>query len=697
VKNPLVLGLMVVLVCVSTVTFLAYRSAQGYGEMHRMVIHTHQVLERLGSLEIQVREAESSARGYIASGEEEPRAQFMALKAEIQRSIRELKGLMSDNAAQQARIRSLEALVADGMRGLDRLVTLRMASDPGGAIAGLPAGRIMSEKPGEILDEMLREERNLLQLRTDASELSLGRTMTLFGVICAAAVILLIGLFVSARHSMIVRNRAEETMRQSARRFEDLYDHAPFGYCSVDPSGIVERMNATALGWLGYHREDVEGKLSLRGLIAPGSLDAFERDFQGIQAHRTPISGREHSVRRKGGTEFPVLLNARVEAGEGGKEGIRISFLDISDRKRIERELDQFFTNSLDLLGVADLAVGRFTRVNPAWESLLGWTPEEVCSRRWVELTHPDDVAATNREAGGLAEGKPVVSFTNRYRAKDGSYRWLSWKTPAPLPGSRVLYAVARDITEDRRKEEEIRRLNEDLARRIEDALASNRELEAFSYSVSHDLRAPLRAIDGFSRILVEDHAAVLGGEGLRLLNQVCASSRQMGQLIDDLLQYSRLGRKDLESSAVDMASLARDAVEESRKAQQGRPPEVGMGDLPGVRGDRVLLRQVWANLVGNAFKYSRSNPAAKVEIAGERRNGHAVFSVRDNGVGFDMQYAGKLFGVFQRLHSVREFEGTGVGLAIVHRIVQRHGGRVWAEGKPGEGAVFHFSIPAEA
>ncbi len=693
-KNSLLLGLLVVLAFVATVAVLGYRSAMDSRETAQMVSHTHQVLEKLGRVLSRIHEGESSTRGFVATGVESYLAPHKSQQEDILRSAAELTQLTLDNPVQQERVRRLEPLLIERVRRYNDVILLRRTSGLEAAAAGLPPGRLISEKAQVVLDDMETEERRLLTLRVDASDRSLRRTMGLLGLLTAAVLCILGGLFLSARQSAVARTRAEEGIRRSEQRFKDLYDNAPCGYFTLDSVGSVVRMNATALNWMGYPREEVEGKLHYRGVLEPGNLEGFEKDFESLRSSWQPISGREYSFRRRSGSSFPVILNiARVSVDEGD-EDIRISFLNISERKRIERELDQFFSTSLDLLGMADLKQGHFTRVNPGWQNLLGWTAEEICSKPWLDFVHPDDVASTIQAAGLLSKGEAVAAFSNRYRCKDGMYRWLDWRVPAPLPGSQVAFCLARDITEDRRKGEVIVRLNQDLAKRIDDALASNRELEAFSYSVSHDLRAPLRAIDGFSRILVEDFASVLGGEGQRLLNMVCSSSRQMGQLIDDLLQYSRLGRKDLETSAVDMASLARDAVEESRKAQQGRRPEVGIGALPGIHGDRVLLRQVWINLVSNAFKYSRTQQAAKVEIAGERRNGEAVFSVRDNGVGFDMQYADKLFGVFQRLHSVREFEGTGVGLAIVHRIVQRHGGRVWAEGKPGAGAVFHFSIP---
>jgi light-regulated signal transduction histidine kinase (bacteriophytochrome) len=221
---------------------------------------------------------------------------------------------------------------------------------------------------------------------------------------------------------------------------------------------------------------------------------------------------------------------------------------------------------------------------------------------------------------------------------------------------------------------------------------AANRELGSFSYSVSHDLRAPLRAVDGYAQMLEEDYAATLDDEGRRLLGVVRESSRKMGRLIDDLLEFSKLGRQEIAKRRIDMPALVQEVVGElTRQA----PAAVEIGALPPAEADRSLLKQVWANLVGNAIKYSGKRERPRIEIGARQEARENVYWVRDNGAGFDMRYVDKLFGVFQRLHRVEEFPGTGVGLAIVQRVIARHGGRVWAEGTLGEGACFYFSLPA--
>ncbi len=241
---------------------------------------------------------------------------------------------------------------------------------------------------------------------------------------------------------------------------------------------------------------------------------------------------------------------------------------------------------------------------------------------------------------------------------------------------------------------QQLHQANAELSRLASELERSNKELESFSYSVSHDLRAPLRAIDGFSEAVLEDYASLLPAEGQRLLATIRQNTKRMGRLIDDLLSFSRLGRKELEMAPVDLVALAEAVVRDLRKAEPERRVEVTVAALPSVRGDSSLLRQVLTNLIGNAFKFTRRRPEARVEIGSRSEGGETTFYVRDNGTGFDMRYAGKLFGVFQRLHRDDEFEGTGVSLALVQRIIHRHGGRVWAEGRVDEGATFSFTLP---
>jgi signal transduction histidine kinase len=241
--------------------------------------------------------------------------------------------------------------------------------------------------------------------------------------------------------------------------------------------------------------------------------------------------------------------------------------------------------------------------------------------------------------------------------------------------------------------EKAITGLNAELESHAARLEAANKDLESFSYSISHDLRSPLRAIDGFSRVLEEEHAGKLDDEGRRVLGIVREHSKKMEQLIDGLLEFSRLGRKPIVATAIDMTRLTKQVIQELQPGS-GHIPAIKLNPLADAMGDPVLIKQVWANLLSNAIKYSSGRERAEIEVGGYGDGAESVFLVKDNGAGFDMRHYDKLFGVFQRLHGVDEFPGTGVGLAIVHRVVTRHGGRVWAEGKIDGGATFYFALP---
>ena len=349
---------------------------------------------------------------------------------------------------------------------------------------------------------------------------------------------------------------------------------------------------------------------------------------------------------------------------------------------------------------------GTLRYISPSCERHTGYSSEEFrqAPDLMVAITHPDDrdeLASHLTDRQNMDQKGQPHHTDFRITCKNGEERWFAhvcqpvYNSDGEYSGQR---ASNRDITRNKQQQDEIYRLNAELEQRVVERTtqleAANKELEAFCYSVSHDLRAPLRHIDGYVDLLVSRCRDGLTDKGLHYVDTIAASARQMGTLIDDLLQFSRTGRAEMRLEKMDMNQALQEALIPLKENCSGRTIEWIIADLPSAPGDYALLRQVWVNLLGNAVKYSRTRETARIEVSVRQEKGEIIFIVADNGVGFDMQYVGKLFGVFQRLHHMEEFEGTGIGLATVQRIINRHGGRVWAEAELDKGARFYFSLP---
>jgi len=548
------------------------------------------------------------------------------------------------------------------------------------------------------------------------------------------------GFVLSERAALTARAR----LREAEARFLSYLEHSHDILTVLDEKRRVAYHSPAFRRFLGYPPEERFGHIPTE-LTHPADVAALRTAVGEAFAHPGQLLRATVRMRHADGTWRYLESVGSVHHLPGIGERLIINSRDVTERRRAEEERaaserrfremfhnmpvslweEDFsaikaYLNALDLTGVEDF--GAYLHDHPEvvleCADLVRVKAVNRESARLLEAKDEprllEDIASTfteesfevfRRELVAIWRGDTELAYDTRVRTFKGENRdvHLHW---AVSPGHEetlesVLVSLT-DFTESKRAEREVEELNRTLERRVEERTgelaAAVEELKAFTYSVSHDLKAPLRAIDGFSRILEEDHAGALDSEGRRVLGVVRRSARRMGLLIDDLLVFSRLGQREIVRSTVDAGALVRSVFEERASGELQRAIRLEVGELPPMHGDPTMMRQLFDNLIGNAIKFTAPREEAVIEVSGreEKDGSEVIFSVRDNGVGFDPEYAGKLFAVFERLHHADEFPGTGVGLAIVRRIVERHGGRVWAEGELDRGAKVSFALPRE-
>jgi PAS domain S-box-containing protein len=514
------------------------------------------------------------------------------------------------------------------------------------------------------------------------------------------------GVFAAAR-DITKRKLAEEKLRQASRYARSLIEASLDPLVTISREGKITDVNQATETVTGVSRASLIGSDFCNYFTQPEKArHGYEQVFA-----EGKVTDYGLAIRHGSGRVTDVLYNASVFQNEAGEvEGVFAAARDITERKRVEDEL----MLSRERLALAQKAghSGTFdwdiqNNINH-WsaevEEVYGIAPGQFGGtyEDWEALVVPEDLVMAKKAIDESLKSAEFASEWRIRRRSDGEIRWITARAKVLFDDNgkpQRMLGLNMDVTERKRAEQEVRRLNEELEQRVIQRTAqleaANKELEAFTYSVSHDLRAPLRHISGFSKMLTEEFGSTLPGEAQHHLQRIQEGTRRMGLLVDDLLNLGRIGRHEVRLQVTGLNSIVNETLADLKAECEDRQLEWKIGALPFVECDPALMKQVFQNLLSNAVKFTRPRSAAVIEVGQKDQDGTAVVFVRDNGVGFNIKYADKLFGVFQRLHRAEDFEGTGVGLATVQRIIQKHGGRIWAEAELDKGATFYFSLGA--
>jgi PAS domain S-box-containing protein len=639
-RRKMLIVFFVAVVLTGSMGFLAWHSAQQAAKESDWVTHTQVVMTKLGGTLQHVIDMQTGARGFALIGHEPFLQPYRAGQSALGQDLDELRHLMADNPVQQRRLDLLEHQIAAATGSAQTMVATRNQANARPAPVVMEENKKCVDAVRATIQEMRAEEERLLTQRAEATRA--GRRLTNWITICGT----LLGLIVLTLASFAINREIGVSARARAQ---------------------ITSLNATL-----EHRVD----------------------------------------------ERTAALNSEITERKRAGEALAAQALELSRQtEELARSRQALETQTLMLQSVLDSMAeglvaadeqGNFLIWNRAAERIVGYGPADLPPQEWSEHYGnylPDGVTLLTTEQLPLVramrgEASTTEIFLRNPKVADGTWIEASGSPLRDKDGAVRGGVVAfRDITQRKADEREIRKLNDELEQRVVKRTAqleaANKELEAFSYSVSHDLRAPIRHISGFSKMLVEEFGTQIPDEAQHYLQRIQEGTRRMGLLVDDLLNLARLGRHELRLQTAGLDAVIEEVVLDLAQDYEGRQVEWKTSHLPFAEYDPGLMKQVFQNLLANALKFTRTRSTAVIEVGQKTENGETILFVRDNGVGFNMKYVDKLFGVFQRLHRPEDFEGTGVGLATVQRIVQKHGGRVWAEAELDKGATFYFTLGA--
>lgn len=678
-------GLMMAVLCF--LTFLSYLNSKRYEEASSSVTHTNQVLlysEQILSTAIDL---ETGQRGFLITGDRFFLEHYEVAKTKIIDHIAKLKKSTSDNPTQQKRADTLLFLTDRRIKLLENIVNLRRT-----ATTITETMTAMSYESKSLLDnfrKVLRngqnEENKLLNQRMINIERETNKFNTTLVVLISFILIVLAIAYSIIHRYLLLREKDEQMIQANWQMLQSILDNTNSVIYIKDLEGKYKLVNKKFASHFNCTPQDLVGKTSFDLVDKQTAQNLTEKDKEVISA-QTSIE-YEDSINHPNGKFISITSKFPLRDTNNNVYGICGMVTDITEIRKAE-EMQVYHSYMVDNASDAIIACDLEMKINfwnKAAEYIYGYTSEEVFGKPYNEILKTD-ISEEQRKKQleeFMSTGQYNVEL-NFYTKKNQKITTLSSCTSI-IDKSRKMVGylmIAKDISERKKTEETLQLLN--------------KELEAFTYSVSHDLRALLRSIDGYSRILLEDYYNKVDDDGKKTINVIVNNAVRMGKLIDDLLAFSRTGRQDISKNTINMNDLVKLAMTDFENSIDFRLSQIIVHDLPNTRADFNMMKQVWINLIGNALKYSstRENPVIEIGSCSDQLN--EIYYIKDNGVGYEEKYAHKLFEVFQRLHRLDQFEGTGVGLALVKKIIDKHNGKIWSESKIDAGATFYFSLPKQ-
>ncbi len=695
VENKIWLGFVISVLALAGIGWLACRTTINLITTENWISHTHEVIATLESGLAILTDAETSQRGFLLTGDEQFLQDSQKAQAQIAEWTGKIRKLTADNPDEQQRLDKLEPLISQRLAVLNSRIKLRQEQGLQAAANSVATreGKNLMDQIWQDVSEM-RDAENVLLLKREQAAQS-GAQDSLLIILGGGVFTGLVGL------GAVMMIRLDLRLRKQAQEELDGFFTLSLDFlCIASSDGYFKRVSPIVTEILGWSSEEFLSRPFV-DFVHPDDQAATLREVERQVVTGEKVLNFENRYRHRDGSWRVLSWRSMPHPGGLMYATARDVTAERSTQKALQESEARYRTlfDSIDegfciiemIFDDQQKPVDyRFLEINPSFEKQTGL--RDAVGKTMRELA-PKHEAHWFEIYGRIAETGETVRFQNRAEQLHRTYDVYAFRFGEPK--NRQVAILFNDITKSKEAEAEILRSSQEVKTTNEKLQVANKELESFSYSVSHDLRAPLRHIDGFVDLLTKHIGETMDERSRRYLNIIADSARQMGQLIDDLLVFSRMSRSELHYSKMALNSLLDEVINMMQMDIKDRKIVWKISSLPEVEADPAMLRQVWMNLIGNAVKYTRTRKPAEIEVGCiNQTDGELVFYVKDNGVGFDMQYLDKLFGVFQRLHRSEEFEGTGIGLANVRRIISRHGGHTWAEGKIDCGATFFFSLP---